>query len=63
MYEHSQNNDLKRLRPETALSPCLTKLMDYNVLPDEKTQSKLDYFYSPYNNSIEFSKFMKFGKE
>jgi len=38
-------------RRESAL---LARLMDYTVIPDEKVQKRLDYYYTCYNKKFNF---------
>lgn len=39
---------------------CTSELKNYNQLPNAKLQSKVDYFITPYNRTIQISKHMEF---
>ena len=44
-------------------SKIMENLKKYTVVPTENMQEKIDYFFSPYNRKLNFSKFMKFEEE
>jgi hypothetical protein len=37
--------------------------MDYSIVPNPKTQSKMEFYYSPYNRTLGCGKFMNFESE
>lgn len=37
--------------------------MDYSIVPNPETQSKMEFYYSPYNRTLGYGKFMDFESE
>ena len=47
-------------KPRECMSPWLKKLMDYSIVPSQQTQQKMDFYYAPYNKTLEWDKYMRF---
>ena len=45
---------------ETRKSIILENLEDYQTLPEENLEVKMDYFFSPYNSRLHYQKHMNF---
>lgn len=38
-------------------------MKEFNILPNESLQEKMDYFITPYNTSLMYKKYMEFEDE
>lgn len=38
------------------------QILDYELIPEDQIQSKIDYFITPYNKQLIYHKHMDFGK-
>lgn len=45
---------------EYPISPLMHSLQDYSLEPEEELESKLKFFYTNYNEKIQFQKCMQF---
>ena len=41
----------------------MKKLKNYNIDPDLETQRKMDYYFTPYTNEMQTSKYMNFDND
>ncbi|CAI2369711.1 unnamed protein product [Moneuplotes crassus] len=60
-YATKRNSEQFRLFKRPAEDP-IKKVLDYRLFPNQKVQKKIDYFITPYNNSMSLDKHMDFTR-
>lgn len=49
--------------PSKKVSKIEKSLQEYTVVPTNEVQKKMDYFFTPYNRSLPYEKYMKFDSD